>query len=230
MAPSSPSRWSPRLVRRYLLVAAAIVVIALATCTPALADEAPGFVALPERAPSPRPPPGHHTNWYGWELLLADGVSFIGMPTLALATSSNGETSASLLVLGAGGYFFAPGALHLSHGRAGAAAGSLALRIGLPVVGILGGTVATGGCTRSLCGIALAIGAVVGVVSAVGIDAAALAYERVDDDDLDDARSDREAPATRSARRHAARKPIALAPTFGPRREGGFDVGVAGAF
>ena len=59
------------------------------------------------------------------------------------------------------------------------------------------------------------------------IDAAALSYEKVDDEEV---REGSTQSPLRARRAPPAPRGVALAPAFGPRKEGGFDVGVGGAF
>jgi hypothetical protein len=116
--------------------------------------EAP-VVDVKEVAPEPR-------DSYGGRTLLVDGIS-LGLSFL-------------ILPVGATAFLVGGPALHLAEGRPGAAAGSLALRLGLPLAGFLIGGVS---CHRSdesvgFCGGAL-YGAAAGALAASLIDALLIA-------------------------------------------------------
>lgn len=93
--------------------------------------------------------------------------------------SADGEHSEELAVAGLMAYVFVPPTIHGTHGRAGAALGSLGLRVGAP---ILGAVVASASCDRDRepygCLGAAAAGAVAGCALAVTLDATLLARER----------------------------------------------------
>lgn len=148
-------------------------------------------LALELAAPglSPAPTPGAATaapeasleptrRWYGWGTLLTDGAALV--LTVASFNAGNGPGADALATAAVGSYLFGGPLVHLSHSRPGAAAGSLALRGGLPfLMGGLG--VALEDCSGGdFCGVAGALlGGALGIVSAVVIDAAALGYEAV---------------------------------------------------
>ena len=142
---------------------------------------------------------------------------------LPLAAASASAASAPLLSAALGGYVLGGPIVHLAHGEIGRAAGSLGLRAGLPVAGAASGyllvTATAGDCHGDLCGLTAvvfgALGGMLGVVAATIIDPAALAYEKVPD------AKPAHAPKPRS---------VALAPLAGPRKEGGFEVGLGGTF
>ena len=174
--------------------------------------------APPDKAPIVRT----HSVWYGWQIIVVDGMSLVVLPLAAARASS---ASAPLLSLAVGGYVLGGPIVHVAHGEIGRAAGSLGLRTGLPLAGAasgyLVGAATTGDCHGDLCGLTAvvfgAVGGVLGVVAATIIDPAALAYEKVPDAKVADV---------------PARKPraLALAPLAGPRKDGGFDVGLGGTF
>lgn len=199
------------MVRRFLLVAAAIVVLVIATCAPAFADQQPppppaegpppavAVEPAPALAPAPAPtevdwhrdPRARRAGrserrWYGWQTLIADGASLLAMPTLAATAGNGGEALAYVAV---GGYFLGPPLVHVAHGRPGIAAASLGLRAGLPLGGVVLGAAAQGDCRGDFCAFGGAlIGAALGVLAAITLDAAALSYEKVhDEEDEDDA-------------------------------------------
>lgn len=164
------------------------------------------------RAEQPAPP-RKKEHWYGWQNLMADGSAILSAPVL--------PGFAALT------YVFGGPVVHLAHGDLEKAGASLGVRLGLPFGGALVGLTAWsavngGTCHQELCGLGIllfgGIGAGVGAIGAVAADAAALAYERVPDTQ----------PVTTGSPR--ARYKVEVRPTAGPRREGGFDVGVGGTW
>lgn len=146
------------------------------------------------------------THWYGWETLLADGVS-IG----AIAVTPVGA---------AVGYVLGAPLVHGINGHAGKAAASLGLRVAAPVAGSLLAyavlRVATQSDCRGLCvGYAALFGGIAGIATAITVDAAVLARE----------------PTKPQPAAVAARKPqtTAVVPLVAPR-PGGVDIGVAAVF
>lgn len=146
---------------------------------------------------------------YGWQTLIADGVSITSTPFVPL--------------LGLGLYLTAAPIVHLAHGNIARAGASLGLRVGLPLTGALAGALVwqgTSSCNgHDVCsfgGIEYAlVGAAVGGAGAVLIDAAVLS--RMPDTD----------PAP------PAQKTAFLRPSVTPRREGGapaWTVGVIGTW
>jgi hypothetical protein len=132
--------------------------------------------------------PGQDTSgteevWYGYQILLADGAS-LGCVLLGAGTDSSG-----LPALGGVGYVFGGPIVHFAHGEVGRGFGSLGLRVGLPVLGVLVGVGGTSddsgpdspdGSAGGQEGLAAAaVGAMIGMVGAVVLDSAALAYEQV---------------------------------------------------
>lgn len=171
---------------------------------------APVAVA-PAQVPVAKPvakPEATRERWYGWQGLIVDGASIL-LVTPAIPP------------LGVGGYFLGAPIVHAAHGRWGAAGGSVLLRIGLPVVGAI---VANGGTSDRSCGefgcLRAVVGAGVGILAAIAVDAAALSWETVP--------VTREDRADKDAR--SQRRSLAVAPGIAPRREGGVDVGLSGTF
>lgn len=74
-------------------------------------------------------PAQERQRWYGWQTLLSDATA-VGLLGIAGASRNPDWLVPSGVVYGAG----AP-AIHLAHGRLGAAVGSLALRVWVPLVG-----------------------------------------------------------------------------------------------
>lgn len=207
----------PALLRRAAL-ASLLLTAALALPRVARADEPPDESAV---APPPEPEPPApvaappvmlrqpeekpRKHWYGWETLMTDGISFATMP----------------VIVGFGGYFVAVPIVHLAHGRAGAALGSLALRVGAPIAMAftLGGLeVALAHERGSYAGIVGAFaGLIVGISAAIAIDASVLAYEPAVDD-----------PQPKPPK--SARSTLTLMPIAAPRGSGGVDLGLGGTF
>lgn len=175
-----------------------------------------GRAAPAAAEPSPAPPARKHTHWYGWQTIIVDGMSLLVMPVMAAETNSS-----SVVALAVGSYALGGPIVHLAHGEIARAAGSLGLRVGLPFVGAIGGAMVEGSsCHGEFCGLRGAVlGGALGVLAAVVIDPAALAYERVDEDSS--VAKAKVAPKATS---------VALSPLASPRKEGGFDVGVGGVF
>jgi hypothetical protein len=128
-------------------------------------EDAPPEDAPPRRSRRPR------ETWYGWQTLLLDGASIGLMLTKSDATG-----------WGVVGYFFAPSIVHFAHRNVGNGFASIGLRIGLPFVGILLGSMASScfnGDSNLACDLdAATAGLLLGMAGAITIDAAALAYEQ----------------------------------------------------
>lgn len=140
--------------------------------------------------------------------------------------SPRGGDRGGVLLAAVGSYLLVPPIIHLAHGRPGIAAASFGLRLGVPLGGALFGVGASSGCGDGYCRLAgAALGFVVGVVAASAIDAGALSNEKVDDGTTSE-----DSAAAPARVRPPAPRAIALTPLGGPRREGGFDVGLGGAF
>jgi hypothetical protein len=170
-------------------------------------------------------PPAHaeETRSYAWQIAVADGSSLAAL--VAATMAGHPEAGAAL---GGVGFVGAAPIIHGAHARPGAAVGSLALRVGLPLLGGFIGYWVTGKCTPhdrpfeypdescdwSDLGRAIdaGLGVAVGVLAASALDMAFLAREPV--------------PARRDE--HAAPR-LHLAPTATAVR-GGAVGGVAGVF
>jgi hypothetical protein len=134
----------------------------------------------PAPAASPEPdavpvPPGR--TWYGWQILAVDGGS------LALILAGAGSQSTQFITdLGLLGYVAGGPTVHWAHGNVGKGFGSLGLRLGLPLGGLLLGVAMAGGscgtgnsCDNAILDIVLGFG--IGFIAAPIIDVAALAYD-----------------------------------------------------
>jgi hypothetical protein len=142
------------------------------------------------------------SRWYGWQILIADGLSIA-----AFASGVSGERGegGELAVLGVVSYALVPGAIHGAHGRAGAALGSVGLRLGGPLIGAWLGSSASDD-SGQLPSEGFALGFMLGIVGAIAIDVSLLAHESV-------------------PKRDRATFGISVAPT-----DGGVRAGVIGSF
>jgi hypothetical protein len=129
--------------------------------------------SAPEEEEEPR-----KSRWYGWQTLTTDGAAL----TLVVLSATQDQDAGPLLALGLGAYAAGGPIVHWAHGRAGVGFGSLGIRIGAPIVGVAIGS-AMADCPEredrgSWCGAGeMALGLLVGVGSAMAIDAAVLARE-----------------------------------------------------
>lgn len=166
-------------------------------------------VDAPSRAPRAA------SRWYGWQTLATDGAA-VALTGLSLA--SDGSTSRAMFGVGGLGAFVLGGPIvHAAHGRWGAAAGSLALRVVTPLGGAVVGALAGASASEDdgVVGLANAVvgmlvGFTIGTGAASAVDSAALAHEKVDD-----------APREDDARRSARNAPVRLVPLLSLGREGG---------
>lgn len=120
-----------------------------------------------------------HERWYGWQTLVADGLA-LGVAGLGLGLDA-GDTSTTVLSLAATGYVLGGPLVHLGHGDAMKGLGSLGLRVGAPLVsGVVFGALFAGTANHAMSGFQAGfyfIGVPVGVVTAIIVDAAVLAWE-----------------------------------------------------
>jgi hypothetical protein len=186
-----------------------ILTCALLRAAPVRAEEpdvAPEAGAAEEPALSVAP------HWYGGRVLLADGVS------LALLAGGAAARLDPVAVVGFAGWFLAAPIVHGSHAGVSHALGSLALRVGLPLVGLAIGQAASDGCWRQpgasdTCDVAAGMtGLLLGVVAAEILDVAWLAR-------------DAHPVAPSPSANDAARTQLVLAP-----QTGGAMLGLAGRF
>jgi hypothetical protein len=180
---------------------AAVAAGALLSSAAALADEVepsdPATTGASLPAPPP-PPPGavpdsvaapkrvrrHHeplavpkrTRWYGWQTLLADAAS------VALIVGGASAESGELALVGVGGLWLAAPTVHFSHRNVGRGLLSLGARFAFPITGAAIGAAAED-CGASdgeldLCPLGgILAGGLLGLVTAVIVDASVLAHE-----------------------------------------------------
>jgi hypothetical protein len=160
-----------------------------------VAPPAPTQPAPVVTAPAPTPPPAkveapqYEKVWYGYQTLIADGISF-GTLVGGIASRSGGVTTAGYL-----GFLFVTPIIHMVHGNVGPGFGSIGIRFLLPlmslgvgaIAGLIVGGSSGGGFDKFANGASGAvngavIGGLIGVGGCVAIDAAGFAYrkERVD--------------------------------------------------
>jgi hypothetical protein len=149
---------------------AALLALTILTCAPsAWCDDDD------DDDPPAAPAPPTESRWYGWQVLLVD----------AAAVTAGAATQQLPIFLAM--YALGPPIVHAGHARLGAAAGSLALRVGLPLV--------TGGVVYALldercgpgsgewCGLGAVvfglIGAGAGMITASVIDITAISHDSV---------------------------------------------------
>jgi hypothetical protein len=150
--------------------------------------------ALPERWPEAAPavpiapPAPQNMRWYGWQTLLAD-TSAITL-TLLLTISVNQQHDDTAVIgaalIGAAAFTFAAPSIHAVHGNWGRAGISLALRLGLSLVGAaIGAGIGESECSQYFydhegCAVGYGFaGLIAGAATALIVDAAAVAREAV---------------------------------------------------
>ncbi len=152
--PLAPPLQSARAMKKL----ASLLVVPVVIC--ALAGE--GLAETSAPAPERR--------WYGWQTLLADGLSVAAF----VAGGVDDSPMPMLSFLGVAGYLGAPAAIHGVHGRGALAATSVLLRLGLPATGMMLGA-AMADCSDgmlSFCPLGeMVLGGLVGMGAAVVIDA-----------------------------------------------------------
>jgi hypothetical protein len=120
-------------------IAAILLLPLLAIALPAVAHaDAPGVTAPGSYLTPPATPPSLvlRTEGYRLHLLAADSAAVL-VTVLGAASDSEDIRSATAYSI----FLFAP-AMHLAHGNPRAAAGSLGLRFGMPLVGAMAGFLA----------------------------------------------------------------------------------------
>lgn len=179
-------------------MSAAVLVLQLLAAAPAFDVRAPASLPALDQ-PAARDP--NAPVWYGWEPLLADATAacFLGG---ALWTNTQQDLRAATAVLVLGGigiYLFGGPGLHLARERPNVALLDLGLRVGLPLGGLMAGTVLA---LLTLQSGLVTVGFAVGIVSAIVADIAGLSWD----------------PAEGTSPRTAASAPVRWAPFAGAVR------------
>jgi hypothetical protein len=122
--------------------------------------------------------PGKH--WYGWQIIASDATA------MAIFTAAAYSDSGGAVIVSAFGYVLVPPLIHAAHHQGARAAGSLALRLAVPLAATLIGlgvgaatdTHSSADDTIDFAPLAGAlVGGAIGIVAASAIDISALAYE-----------------------------------------------------
>lgn len=170
----------------------------------------PRAVAKPKRDEPPPP----QTEWYGWQTILTD-LGSIALVAAGSSANDEGGDGGGAMAAGVGMYFLGAPVVHAANGQWGKGVGSLGLRVGAPLTGMLGGfMLGTATCPEDdginsapLCPLGQAlVGGMLGLVAASVIDASVLAKKEV-----------RPKPA------------VSLAPSVVPTKQG-TTFGLAGTF
>jgi hypothetical protein len=139
----------------------ATVVVAAVTSGTAFAQPALTPASTPAGTNAealPAAPAVTESEWYGWQILLADGATF-GMA----AVTEQGEIALGWIGTGA--------VVHAAHGNYGRSVASVGLRVGLPLLGASAGAASASGCTGDFCGLGdVLVGGLVGMGAAEVID------------------------------------------------------------
>jgi hypothetical protein len=166
--------------RARLLLALALGSALLADAPAALADD--GVTAPAAAASEPAPQPAPQPAWYGWQILVADGVSY---GAIAAAAQVHDSGAALLGIAGVAGFLAAGPVLHGIHHQPRLVGASVLMRALLPVLaGLVGWAVtpcspASAGRDPSLAALdcegakagGFVLGAGVGAVGATAFDA-----------------------------------------------------------
>ena len=191
-----------------VFVAGVLFLTAGAWASPAAAD---GESTLAEKAPSPR------ASWYGYQTFSADATA-AALAIVAFRTDSGPAGVGAIAV-----YLLGAPAVHAAHRRPLAVVGSLALRIGVPLLASAVGA-ATADCSTRVvndenCDFGPSIiGLGIGTILAAIIDSAAIAWDRPSPP-----APDRPAPS-------AERSSIRLLPPSPLPMRGGAGLGFGGLF
>jgi len=187
-----------RTFRRFLVAALAFPLASalLASARPACAQVEPTSVVTEPETPSEQPSAAKRSEpaerrerstpsesyWYGWQTIAADGAS------LAIFGLGAGTGASVVSWAGAFGVLFGAPAVHVANGRGDIGVLSLAMRVALPLVGAGIGYAAAGTChddpnSHELFGNCFlhgfseaGTGALIGLGSAMILDATALSY------------------------------------------------------
>jgi hypothetical protein len=167
-------------MRRRALATIAMLLLLSGTLVPRLAAAEEASPAAPTNlvpaAPPPAPPDAGPPRWYGWQGLGCDlvALAFVSAGAALENTPANDPYEKGLIAAGAGVYLLGGPLVHQLNGNTVAGSKSLALRLGLPLLGAGAGYVLGSGAPGDdgpsiQLGLAL-IGAASGGVVAVLID------------------------------------------------------------
>ena len=159
------------------------------------APQATQTFARAGEADAPEPPQTPKTSWYGWQTLMADaGVIALWSAAYAVDEAKYGSSSKQgyelgtnlLVASGVAVYFLGGPAIHWAHGHGRKGLGSLGLRVGLPLGGLIAGALLGSVACGSSDSEFIPCPAVVGVLGFLGgavaapvVDAAVVAREPV---------------------------------------------------
>jgi len=132
-------------------------------------------------------PVGQTRHWYGWQTALVDATSLgLGMSMNALSDDGSSGQGIRTFSLGLAvtGYALGGPVTHAGHGQWGKAAASLGLRLGAPAAATLAGlAIGAAACPQHdqsdvpCYAVGGGFGLVAGLVTAIIVDSAVLAYE-----------------------------------------------------
>lgn len=127
------------------------------------------------RAATPEKP----SRWYGWQTLAADGGAAVLVLSAVSFDQRPGSPSTALAFGALGTYALGGPIIHLVHQNYGRSAASLGMRVGGPILlAVTGAVVACGDDHGEFCGLGAGLlGASLGVVTAITVDAAVFAYD-----------------------------------------------------
>jgi hypothetical protein len=183
-------------MRTHILLMGFVCAAAVSVTAPAMAQTSPatppagGDVSatgtagvMPAPAPAATVEVKYREDWYGWQTLIADGVS------QALLIGGSIAGSSPVADIGAAGYLFGAPIVHAVHGRVGWGAVSFGIRLGAPLVlslvglgvGCAAGGSGSGGIVGlgAGCAAGFAGGFLLGEGTAIALDAAVFGYEKV---------------------------------------------------
>jgi hypothetical protein len=123
-------------------------------------------------------------RWYGWQVMSADAITLAAAGSTALLTDAvDGDPSTVGSAVFAGGYVLGGPTVHALQGRYGRAAGSLALRVGGPLLfGMIGHHLDTADSEGGDdLGDSARIGVVLGTAAALLLDWSSLAWAPIEE-------------------------------------------------
>lgn len=140
---------------------------------------APAAPLPAEESIHPHPAADAPSRWYGWQTLAADGAALtLSVASIALSDASSDAPSTALGWGAFGTYALGAPVLHVVHGNPGRGFASVGLRLGGPIVLAFLGASAESCNGGDFCGFGGAlVGVTTGILAAIAIDAALLAYD-----------------------------------------------------